>query len=144
MNVFSFTGRIGKDCESKFTPSGDAITSFTAAVNSGYGDKAITTWVRCSMWGKRGESVAPYLLKGVEVAISGELTNREYTDKDGNKRYSLDVRVNDLTLIGGKKDSGAQNQTPQQKPAQQGDNFSDFQDDIPFMNPYHGIRSLVV
>lgn len=133
MNVFNFTGRIGKDCESRFTPAGDAVTSFTAAVNSGYGDKAVTTWVNCSMWGKRGEAVAPYLLKGTLVAISGELTNREYTDKDGNRRFSLDVRVNDLTLIGGKKDSGAQNdiQTQQQASApKQTGGFDDFDDDI--------------
>lgn len=136
MNIFNFTCRIGKDCESRYTPAGDAITNFTAAVNSGYGDKAVTTWVNCSMFGKRGEAVAPYLLKGTQVAISGELTNREYTDKDGNKRYSLDVRVNDLTLLGGKKDSGAQNnnQAPQKTdmPSKTGGEFDDFDGDVPF------------
>jgi len=105
MNILCFTGRIGKDCESRFTSSGDAVVSFTAAMDSGYGDKKVTTWLNCSMWGKRGEAVSPYLLKGTQIAVSGELTNREYTDKEGNKRYSLDVRVNDLTLIGGKQES---------------------------------------
>jgi single-strand DNA-binding protein len=100
MNNLNFTGRIGKDCETRFTSEGDPITSFTAAMDSGYGDKKITTWLNCSMFGKRGESVAPYLLKGTQIAVSGEFTCREYTDKSGNKRTSNDVRVNDLTLIG--------------------------------------------
>lgn len=138
MNVFSFTGRIGKDCETRFIPSGDAITNFTAAVDSGYGDKKATTWVNCAMWGKRGEAVAPYLLKGTQIAVSGELTNREYTDKDGNKRYSLDVRVNDLTLIGGKQESNAprEQQTGQPAARRSGgapiQTISDLDSDIPF------------
>ena len=125
MNILCFTGRIGKDCESRFTSSGDAVVSFTAAMDSGYGDKKVTTWLNCSMWGKRGESVAPYLLKGTQIAVSGELTNREYTDKEGNKRYSLDVRVNDLTLIGGKQEAS--------KPKPGDDAPKEFDDqDIPF------------
>lgn len=136
MNVFSFTARIGKDCETRFTQSGDAITNFTAAVDSGYGDKKVTTWLNCAMWGKRGEAVAPYLLKGTQIAVSGELTNREYTDKDGNKRYSLDVRVNDLTLIGGKPEGSAPREQPARQPANSGggtkNGFDEMEDDIPF------------
>ena len=105
MNNLNFTGRIGKDCEKRFTSSGDSVVSFTAAMDSGYGDKKVTTWLNCSMWGKRGEAVARFLLKGSLVAISGEFTCREYTDKDGNKRTSNDVRVNDLTLLGGKSEN---------------------------------------
>ena len=105
MNNLNFTGRIGKDCETRHTAGGDAVTSFTAAMDSGYGEKKITTWLNCSIWGKRGESVSPYLLKGTQVAVTGELTNRPYVDKEGNPRYSLDVRVNDLTLIGGKAET---------------------------------------
>ena len=102
MNNLCATGRIGKDCETRFTGNGDAITSFPVAIDSGYGEKKVTTWLNCSMWGKRGESVAPFLKKGGQVAVSGELTNRPYTDKSGNEKFSLDLRVNDLTLIGGK------------------------------------------
>ena len=127
MNNLNFTGRIGKDCETRFTSGADPITSFTAAMDSGYGEKKVTTWLSCSMWGKRGEAVAPYLLKGTQIAVSGELTNREYTDKDGNKRYSLDVRVNDLTLIGVKADQ------KQEKPATGHDAPKSFDDtDVPF------------
>jgi len=132
MNVFNFTGRIGKDCETRFTQGGDAITNFTAAVDSGYGDKKVTTWVNCAMWGKRGEAVAPYLLKGTQIAVSGELTNREYTDKDSNKRYSLDVRVNDLTLIGSKQEGSAPREQPPRQPAKQEPDFTGMDSDIPF------------
>ncbi|MHB1099109.1 MAG: single-stranded DNA-binding protein [Burkholderiales bacterium] len=135
MNVFNFTGRIGKDCETRFIPSGDAITNFTAAVDSGYGDKKVTTWLNCAMWGKRGEALAPYLLKGTQIAVSGELTNREYTDKEGNKRYSLDVRVNDLTLIGSKQE-GQRDQShpahPARQPAKQEPDFTGMDSDVPF------------
>lgn len=126
MNNLCATGRLGKDCETRFTSSGDAITAFTFALESGYGDKKVTTWLNCAFFGKRGEAVAPYLKKGTQVAISGELTNREYTDKDGNKRYSLDLRVSDLTLIGGKP---AEDKT---SPAQRVDRGGEMEDDIPF------------
>lgn len=134
MNVWTFTGRIGKDCETRFTPKGDAVTSFSVAVTSGYGEKETTTWARLSMFGKRGEAVAPYLLKGTQIAVSGELTNREYTDKDGNKRQSLEVRVNDLTLLGGKNDGARETGSGQSigKAQQPGGDFSDMDSDIPF------------
>ncbi len=115
MNVLCFTGRIGKDCETRHTAAGDAV----------------------SMWGKRGESVSPYLLKGTQIGVSGEFTNREYTDKDGNKRYSLDVRVNDLTLLGSKGDSGgsAPNDVPAAAATKQEKkvgSLADMDEDIPF------------
>jgi single-strand DNA-binding protein len=134
MNSFNFTARIGKDCETRYTNSGDAIVSFTAAVSSGYGDKEVTTWVNCSMFGKRGEAVSPYLLKGTQIAVSGELTNRKYTDKSGNEKYSLDVRVNDVTLIGGKQEAqqSAQPTRSQPAPERQAQSVEDMDDDVPF------------
>lgn len=134
MNCLNATGRIGKDCETRFTSGGDAIASFALAIDSGYGDKKVTTWLNCAMFGKRGEAVAAYIKKGGQVAVSGELTNREYTDKDGNKRFSLDLRVNDLTLLGGRGDSDKPADKP--KPAQPaqaaGSGFDDMEDSIPF------------
>lgn len=129
MNVLNATGRIGKDCETRFTSGGDAITAFALAIDSGYGEKKVTTWLNCSMFGKRGEAVAPYLKKGGQVAISGELTNREYQDKEGNKRFSLDLRVNDLTLIGGKPSDDKPKPKPTRQPGEDDESGSD---DIPF------------
>lgn len=122
MNVFTFTANLGADAEVKHV-SDSTVTEFPAAVNSGYGDKKKTTWHRCSYWGKRGEAVAPYLKKGSQVVISGEHTIREYERKEGGKGFSSEVRVNELTLVGSKRDAPS-------NPAPQQDNFDD--DDIPF------------
>ena len=132
MNAWQFTGNIGKDAESRFLPNGDPVVSFSVGVKSGYGEKATTTWARCAMFGKRAESVSQYLTKGQLVGISGEVRLREWNDNEGQKRNSLEVRVNDLTLLG-KKDGQQAAQPRQQAPApQQPDSFGDFQDDVPF------------
>lgn len=132
LNVWTFTGNLGNNCETKYTQKGDAVVTFSVGVQSGFGDKATTTWARCSLFGKRGESVAPYLLKGQLVGVSGELSAREWQNKDGQTNTSIEVRVNDVQLLG-KKD-GQQQAAPQRqahrqqapKPAQ--DDF----DDVPF------------
>lgn len=107
MNIYSFTGRLGRDAEQRFSQGGLAICSFTVAVDYGYGDKKGTNWVRCSLFGKRAEGGLPqYLKKGTQVAVTGELQIREYDDRDGNKRTSVDVNVSNVDLIGG-RDGGA-------------------------------------
>lgn len=102
MNVLTFTGGLGKDCEIRTTPKGDAVTSFSAAMNSGYGDKKVTTWVNCTLWGKQADALAPYLKKGTKVAVSGEVELREWTGKDGGTGKSLELRVSSLTLLDSK------------------------------------------
>lgn len=133
MNSWNFTGNLGRDCDTRYTQSGDAVVSFSVGVKAGFGDKATTTWANCSMFGKRGEAVSAYLKKGTLVGIVGEVNLREYQDKEGQKRYSLDVRVNDLTLLGGKKDSDSEPNQPQRN-AQGAPKASigDMDDDIPF------------
>lgn len=140
MNVFTFTGNLGKDAEQRFTQGGDSIVSFSVAVKSGFGDKAKTTWVRCSIFGKRGESVLPYLSKGQSVGVSGEFSMNEWTDKEGQKRAAPDVRVNDVTLLG-KKDNQApaegrtqpaDRSRPKNAQGAQGGDFDDMEDYIPF------------
>ena len=133
MNSWSFTGNLGRDAEQRYTQSGDSVVSFSVGVKAGFGDKATTTWANCSMFGKRGESVAPYLKKGALVGISGELNNRVYQDKEGQKRYSLDVRVSDLTLLGGKQSGDSAPSQPQRN-AQGAPRTSieNMDDEIPF------------
>lgn len=131
MNNWSFTGNLGKDAETRYTQSGDAVVSFSVGVKSGYGDKATTTWARCSMFGKRGESVAQYLTKGQLVGICGEVALREWQDKDGQTRTALEVRVSDLTLLG-RKDSSEKPQTSPPARQAKAPPPADFDDDIPF------------
>jgi len=130
MNSINFTGNLGRDAEQRNLPDGTAILTMSVPCKSGFGDKAITTWLRCTLFGKRGESVAPYLKKGALVGISGEFSAREYTDKDGNKRQSLEVRVNDVTLLGGRTEQAAP--APRPAPVQVSGGFDDMDSDIPF------------
>lgn len=101
MNLFSFTGNLGKDAEVKYTPSGTAICEFSVAVKSGYGEREKTNWVRCAMFGKKAEGQLPqYLKKGTQVAISGELELQEWEGQNG-KGAALAVSVQNIDLIGG-------------------------------------------
>lgn len=133
MNNWSFTGNLGRDAEQRYTASGDSVVSFSVGVKAGFGDKATTTWANCQLWGKRGESVLPYLTKGQLVGISGEVSMREWQDREGQKRTNLDVRVNDLTLLG-KKDGNSQPAPQQQRQESAKDHggFDSLGADIPF------------
>lgn len=135
MNLFAFTGNLGRDCEIRSTASGTTICNFAVAVTSGYGDNKTTSWINCALFGKRAEGgLVQYLKKGTQVAVSGELTVRTYDKKDGSKGTSVEVRVGEIDLIGGK--GNAAPQTPaaappaaSQAPQQQAEAFDD---DLPF------------
>ncbi|MGL1833048.1 single-stranded DNA-binding protein [Rhodocyclaceae bacterium SMB388] len=105
MNSWSFTGNIGSDAETHLTDGNTSCVNFSVAVRSGFGKNEATTWARCKLWGNRGEALEPYLVKGQLVGVVGELTAREWTDSKGSKRTSIDVRVNDITLLGRTKDT---------------------------------------
>lgn len=134
LNVWSFTGRLGRDAEIRHLSSGTSVLEFSPAVDVGFGDKKTTLWPKCSLFGDRGPKVAPYLIKGQQVAVSGEVQMREWTDKDGGKRPSLEVRVNAVELIGGKRDDApaASHSAPARSaPAAKAPAF-DEDEDIPF------------
>jgi len=148
MNVICFDGNVGKDGELRYLPNGDAILSFSVALSSGYGEKKLTSWMNCSLFGKRAESVAPFILKGSRIGINGEFSARPWKSKEGIEKLSLEVRVADVTLLGGKSTVGDQHsegkpeqqqrsaQSAPSKPAQDQSsaprNFDSFDDDIPF------------
>lgn len=145
MNIYNFTGRLGRDCEQRFTQGGMAICTFTVAVDYGFGDNKGTNWIRCSLFGKRAEGGLPqYLKKGAQVAVTGELRIREYDDKDGNRRTSVEVNVDNIDLIGGRdgasQASGNQSEyhasgnRAQDNPTYQRDPFAD-QPDLNYVPP---------
>lgn len=107
MNVWTIIGRLGKDAETRSTNSGDKITSFSVAVDQGYGDKKTTMWVNCSMWGDRGSKVAGYIKKGDMIGVTGEAQLRTWTDNQGVLKPSLECRVTDVQLLGQKRDAAA-------------------------------------
>ena len=137
MNNITVAGSLGKDCESRFLPNGDAVTSFSVADSQGR-DKP-TIWWSCSLFGKRGEALAQYLTKGQAVTVSGTISEREWKDKDGNPRKSMDIRVADVALQGGKREAssegyqggtGQRDTKPARKPAPDADPFA--VEDCPF------------
>ena len=91
MQAITITGGLGRDAELKSTQSGDDILSFSVGSSQGYGDKKTTNWFRCTVWGKRGRSIAQYLTKGTKVTVQGELSIGSY---DGKAQY--DIRVNEV------------------------------------------------
>lgn len=132
MNVFTCTTRLYKDAEQRFTKNGDSIVSFRGAVDSGFGQNKKSSWLKFNLWGKRGDALLPYLKDKTQVVVSGEWSNDEYTDKEGNKRTSAEVRVNELTLVGVKPEGQQAAQPRQQAPAPQ-QSAGDWDDsDIPF------------
>lgn len=136
MNIITIAGSLGKDAEIRFLPNGDPVCNFSVADSQGK-DKP-TIWWNCALFGKRAESLSQYLTKGQSVTIAGQVTERAYTDKDGQQRKSIDVRVNDIALQGGKREQSSEAQPAQRQPARQAaskpapSGFDDMDDDIPF------------
>ena len=131
MNVLSFTGNLGNDC--RMGQAGQStVCNFTVAVKSGFGQSEQTLWIDCALWGKQAESKLPdYLVKGQQVAVSGELGTREHDGK-----IYLTCRVNSINLVGGKSDNQQapqqQNQPAKNKPKPMVEPDFNFDDDIPF------------
>jgi single-strand DNA-binding protein len=106
MNSITIAGGLGRDAELKYLNNGDPICNFSVADSQGR-DKG-TIWWSCTLYGKRGEALAQYLTKGQSVTVVGSVTEREWSDKEGNKRKSMDVRVSEIALQGGRKDAEPQ------------------------------------
>ena len=139
VNKAILIGRLGKDPELKYTPSGKAVCNFTLATNERWtgadGQKnETTTWHNVVAWGKQAELLKEYLSKGREVYIEGRIDNRTYDKKDGTKGYISEVIVQNFQFIGGRGDaapsgpssSGSQPSPPTPEDGNGGD------DDLPF------------
>lgn len=111
VNKVILLGNLGKDAETKFTPSGTAVSNFTLATSRRWKDqqtgewKEETEWHRIVLW--RSENVSNYLLKGKQVYIEGRIQTRSYEDKEGQKRYVTEVVCDELILLGSGRESGA-------------------------------------
>lgn len=102
-------GRLGKDAVVN-QANGKSVINFTIAVDTGYGDKKETLWIDASKWGDK-TTVAQYLTKGTQVAVTGELGIRTYVKNDGTGGASITLRVDKLDLVGGKSGGEQQAQT---------------------------------
>ncbi len=137
-NKIIVVGNLGRDPELRYTPQGNAVCDFSVATNEKKRDKAgelqnVVTWFRVTLWNKQAENASKYLTKGSSVYIEGRLRIEEWTDKEGNNRYSLEVNATDMQFLsGGRGDEMSANAA--------GDNISDKQDksDKPDRNDFGG------
>lgn len=110
VNKVILIGHLGKDAETKFIPSGVAVTKFSVATNRRWKDqqtgewKEETDWANVVLW--RSENLANYLTKGKQVYVEGRLQTRSYDDKDGKKQYSAEVVADEVILLGGREGAG--------------------------------------
>ena len=106
VNKVILIGNLGRDAETKFTPSGTSVTRFPLATTRRWKDqqsgewKDETNWTNVTVW--RQENLANYLTKGKQVYVEGRLQTRSYDDKDGKKVYATDVIAEDILLLGGR------------------------------------------
>ena len=132
MNNLSATIRLSKDSELRYLPDGTPAVQFSAALQSGYGKNAKTTWLQCTKYGKVSETLAPMLLKGTQIAITGEITLNEYQDKQGQTKSSLECRIQDVTLLGKRDGELKPAGEPKKADGFQPDPFDEMENDIPF------------
>ena len=132
VNKVILIGNLGQDPESRFTPQGTAVTSFSIATNESWksqsGDiKEHTEWHRIEMFGKRAETANEYMRKGHTVYIEGRLKTDEWEDKEtGQKRRATKIQCDNFTMLGRRGDNQSQGGGQQSEPASNED------DDLPF------------
>jgi single-strand DNA-binding protein len=161
VNKVIIVGNLGADPETRYTPGGDAITNIRVATTDKWKDKAsgemkeATEWHRIAFFGRLAEVAGEYLKKGAQVYVEGSLRTRKWQDKDGQDRYSTDIRGDVMQMLGrregggaprdegaprggesrggesrgGESKGGGDGKPAQKKPAGK---FDDMEDDIPF------------
>ena len=162
VNKVIIVGNLGADPETRYLPSGDAVTSIRVATTDRYKDKATgemreaTEWHSISFFAKLAEIAGQYLRKGSQVYVEGSLRTRKYTDKNGVEKYATDIRADSMQMLGSRQGMGgpsddggggggyaprqaaparpsaAPASRPAATPKPAASNFDDMDDDIPF------------
>lgn len=160
LNKVILIGNLGKDPETRYAPSGDAICNLTLATTETWKDKSTgerreaTEWHRVVLFGRVAEVAAQYLRKGSQIYVEGRLQTRKWQDQSGQDRYTTEIRGDEMKMLGGREAANSGNGAPQQqqRPQQQApqqqqrtqqpqpapagggsSGFGDFDDDIPFV-----------
>ena len=156
VNKVIIVGNLGADPETRYLPSGDAVTSIRVATTDRYKDKQsgemreATEWHSISFFGKLAEIAGQYLKKGSQVYVEGSLRTRKYTDKQGVEKYATDIRADTMQMLGSRQGMGGEGgggggysrpAAPAQRPAAApapasrpaaSSGFDEMDDDIPF------------
>ncbi len=148
INKVILVGNLGQDPETRYMPSGGAVTNFTLATNESWKDKQTgeqnerTEWHKVVMFDRLAEIAAEYLRKGSQVYIEGKLQTRKWQDRDGNDRWTTEIRASEMQMLGGRGGAGGgsfgggggggggSQKSGGSAPPQPGPD--DFDDDIPF------------
>ncbi|WP_261840983.1 single-stranded DNA-binding protein [Aliamphritea ceti] len=159
INKVILIGNLGNDPDTKYLPSGNAVTNITIATSESWKDKQTgqmqerTEWHRVVFFNRLAEIAGEYLRKGSKVYIEGSLRTRKWKDQAGQDRYTTEIIASELQMLDVRTDNS---NSPPQSPAQQQTNApqqtsqpapapssDDFDDDIPFANPYKGCEYTV-
>ena len=144
INKVILIGHLGADPETRYMPSGGAVTNIRLATTESWKDKQSgdqqerTEWHRVAIFGRTAEIAAEYLRKGSQVYIEGRLRTRKWQDNQGNERYTTEIVANDMQMLGGRSgmgeppaaERGAEDTTTRRTAAAAP--AEDFDDDIPF------------
>ncbi len=140
INKVILVGNLGADPETRYMPSGSAVTNLSVATSEQWKDKQTgeqkerTEWHKVAMFNRLAEIAAEYLRKGSQVYIEGKLRTRKWQDRDGNDRWTTEIIADEMQMLGGRggggtapmpSDSGRSSGPPQSTP-------DEFEDDIPF------------
>ena len=155
VNKVILVGNLGNDPEVRYMPNGDAVANLSIATSESWKDKQgqlqeKTEWHKLTAYRKLAEIIGEYVKKGSRLYVEGKLQTRKWQDQQGNDRYTTEVIISEMQMLGGNENKGtgsAPQQTPQQAPPQQQGQASapqaqskppmkepdfDFDDDIPF------------
>lgn len=151
LNQCQFIGNVGLTPEVRYSQSGDAICSFSIAVNETWRDKTSgekkesTEWVRIVAYQKLAEICGEYLKKGTPIWVQGKMKTRKWQDQNGQDRYTTEIIADQMQMLGSRDDGGQQPQKQQQKQSYQaqGGGLADIGDDIPFA-PYLSRKAYIV
>ena len=134
MNKIIVIGNVGRDPEMRYTPSGQGVTSFSVASNRRYRTAAgeqreETEWFNVSAWGRLAEVCNQYLTRGQQVYVEGRLRSRSYQGNDGQTRYSLDITLTEMQMLGSRGSGMDEGRSPyggHQGGGQGGDGMDDY------------------
>ena len=146
VNKVILVGNLGRDAELRYTPGGAAVSTLNLATTEVWNDRnnqrqEKTEWHRVVLWGKPAESLQEYLTKGKQIYVEGKLQTRQWDDKDGNKRYTTEIRGDRIVLLsgggggmgGGGRTSNRGGSAPPDDPMGGGEMGAELtDDDIPF------------
>ncbi len=142
INKVIVVGNLGNDPDTRYMPSGGAVTNLSVATSEQWKDKQTgeqkerTEWHKVAMFGRLAEIAAEYLRKGSQVYIEGKLRTRKWQDRDGNDRWTTEIIADEMQMLGGRggggtapmrDDRGGSSSSPPPQPGP-----DDFDDDIPF------------